>query len=148
MQKLIAQKKAVACPVPDCPGYAHLMEDEKIRACNKCKYSLCTACGMNFHPNLTCEENLENKDETFERLMLSLNCKKCPTYGAPVEKIRGRQFLSCTSAICKGRNHLCFLCGKFLTYALHYTHFKTKGPFGDSCNTLDGIPEDVKIIQE
>ena len=148
MQKLITQKKAIACPVPDCPGYAHLIEDEKITACNKCNFSLCTACGMSVHPNLTCEENLENKDETLDRLLLSLNCKKCPTCGVPVEKISGCQFLYCTSPICKGSKHLCFLCGKFLTEALHHAHFKTKGPYGDSCNTLDGIPEDVKIIQE
>ena len=35
-QLLCAQGKAVACPVPDCPGYAHLIPGEKITACSKC----------------------------------------------------------------------------------------------------------------
>lgn len=145
MQKLISEKKAIACPVPDCPGYAHLIPDEKITACNKCKCSLCTACGLDVHPNITCEENLNARDDALDRLLLSQNWKKCPTCGVPVEKMSGCQFLYCTSPICKGNKHLCFLCGKFLTEALHHAHYKTKGPYGDSCNTLDGIPEDVKI---
>lgn len=35
------------------------------------------------------------------------------------------------------------MCGRFVIEAQHFSHYKTKGPFGDTCNTLDGIPEDI-----
>ena len=143
-QALVAQKKAVSCPVPDCPGYAHLLKDEKITACCKCKCSLCAFCGLSVHPGITCEENAkDSQDDEFQKLMLSQNWKKCPTCGVPVEKLDGCQFLYCSSMICKGRNCLCNICGRFVIEEQHFSHYKTKGPFGDTCNTLDGIPEDV-----
>ena len=143
-QALVAQKKAFPCPVPDCPGYAHLLQYEKITACCKCKCSLCTACGLSAHPNMTCEENSkESLDEEFQKLIFSQNWKKCPTCGVPVEKIDGCQFLYCSSTICKGRNFLCNLCGRFVIMAQHYTHYKSKGPYGNTCNTLEGIPENI-----
>jgi hypothetical protein len=143
-QILVAQKKAVSCPVPDCPGYAHILEHEKITACCKCRCTLCCSCGLAVHPGITCEENAkESQDETLEKLLLSQNWKKCPTCGVPVEKLDGCQFLYCSSMICKGRNNLCYICGRFVIEAQHFSHYKTKGPFGDTCNTIDGIPEEV-----
>lgn len=143
-QTLCAQGKAVACPVPDCPGYAHLIANEKITACNKCKCTLCCECKGPVHPGITCEENLKiSRDSNLEELILSQNWKKCPTCGVPVEKIDGCQFLYCDSKICRGRNNLCYICGRFVVEAQHFSHYKTKGPFGDTCNTLDGIPEDI-----
>lgn len=73
-QKLVAEKKAVNCPVPDCPGYAHILKDEKITACCKCKCTLCCFCGLGVHPGMTCEENSQiSQDETLEKLLLSQN---------------------------------------------------------------------------
>ena len=143
-QKLVAQNQAVNCPIPDCPGYAYILKDEKITACCKCRCTLCCSCGLSIHPGITCEENKAvNQDETLEKLLLSQNWKRCPTCGVPVEKMDGCQFLYCDSLICKGKNNLCYLCGRFVIEAQHFSHYKTKGPFGDTCNTLDGIPEDV-----
>ena len=143
-QLLVAQDKAVTCPVPDCIGYAHIIPGEKITACNKCKCSLCCLCKSAVHPGITCEESrLNGKDAALEELILSQNWKKCPTCGVPVEKIDGCQFLYCDSLICKGRNNMCYICGRFVIEAQHFSHYQTKGPFGDTCNTLDGIPEDI-----
>lgn len=141
-QTLTAQGKAVACPVPDCIGYAHLIPGEKITACNKCTCSLCALCKNAVHPGVTCEENkINDLDSELEKLILSQNWKKCPTCGIPVEKIDGCQFLYCDSQVCRGRNNLCFLCGRFVIEAQHFSHYLTKGPYGDSCNTLEGLPE-------
>jgi hypothetical protein len=27
--------------------------------------------------------------------------------------------------------------------AQHYSHYKSKGPYSNTCNTLDGIPENI-----
>lgn len=143
-QKLVAENKAVNCPIPDCPGYAYILKDEKITACCKCRCTLCCSCGLSIHPGISCEENKAvNQDETLEKLLLSQNWKRCPTCGVPVEKMDGCQFLYCDSLICKGKNNLCYVCGRFVIEAQHFSHYKTKGPFGDTCNTLDGIPEDI-----
>ena len=143
-QLLAAQGKAVACPVPDCPGFAHILEGEKITACNKCRCTLCCLCKLSVHPGITCEENMkESRDSALESLILSQNWKKCPTCGVPVEKVDGCQFLYCSSPICRGKNNLCYLCGRFVVEDQHFAHYKTKGPYGDTCNTLDGIPEDI-----
>ncbi|MEH9030940.1 IBR domain-containing protein, partial [Klebsiella pneumoniae] len=140
VQKLIAQNKAMHCPLPNCEGFGHLIPDEKITACNKCKCSICTACKKAVHPGITCEEAAANsEDSQIEDLLLSQNWKKCPTCGVPVEKIDGCQFVTCTSPLCKGSNALCYLCGRFLIEAQHFNHYKTKGPFGDTCNTFEGI---------
>ncbi|OMJ85235.1 hypothetical protein SteCoe_13471 [Stentor coeruleus] len=147
-QTLCAQGKAVACPVPDCPGYAHLIANEKITACNKCKCTLCCQCKGPVHPGMTCEENLKiSRDSSLEQLILSQNWKRCPTCGVPVEKLDGCQFLYCDSKICRGRNNLCYICGRFVVESQHFSHYKTKGPFGDTCNTLDGLPEDIDSTQ-
>jgi IBR domain, a half RING-finger domain len=142
-QLLAAQGKAIPCPVPDCIGYAHIIPTEKITACNKCRCTLCCLCKSAVHPGLTCEESLKNgSDSALEDLILSQNWKKCPTCGVPVEKIDGCQFLYCDSQICRGVNNLCYICGRFVIEDQHFSHYKTKGPFGDTCNTIDGIPED------
>lgn len=150
IQKLVSDKKAFYCPKPKCEGFGHLLLDEKITACTKCKCSICTSCNKPLHPLATCEEAISVlEDSQIEDLVLSQNWKKCPNCGAFVEKSDGCQFVKCYSSICKGVNALCYLCGRSLIEAQHYSHYKLKGPFGNTCNTLDGIDEQtISNIQD
>lgn len=144
IQKLVAEGKVFYCPHKGCEGFGHIILNEKITACTKCRTSLCTACKEEVHPGITCEAAKElTRDDVLEEFLLSQNWKKCPTCGSAVEKIDGCQFITCHSPVCKGKNALCYLCGRFVIEAQHFSHYKTKGPFGDTCNTLDGIKEDV-----
>ena len=144
IQKLVAMKKAIYCPVKDCEGFGHLIPDEKITACNKCKYSLCALCGKTVHPGILCEEfESVEEDLVLNEFYRVNNIKKCPTCGVGVQKIDGCQFIVCHSPLCKGNNALCYLCGRFVIEDQHFSHYKTNGPFGDTCNTLDGLTEEV-----
>ncbi|OMJ69920.1 hypothetical protein SteCoe_32215 [Stentor coeruleus] len=146
IQKLVADKKALYCPITICEGFGYLLPDEKITACTKCKCSICTNCYKIVHPCITCLEAANAlEDSLIENLILSQNWKKCSNCGAFVEKIDGCQFVRCCSSLCKGVNALCYLCGKTLIEAQHYSHYKLKGPFGNTCNTLDGIDEEIVI---
>jgi hypothetical protein len=139
--RLVNDGKAKPCPMPDCPGIGHILIAEETTACNKCRTTLCISCGLCYHPGITCEESLKSNDHDFELFITNSKMKKCPTCGVLVEKLDGCQFLYCSSPTCKRQSFLCNLCGKKLTEALHHNHFKTKGPYGDSCNTLDGIQD-------
>ena len=144
IQKLVSQNKAIYCVIPDCDGFGHIIPNEKITACFKCKCTMCTSCKGAIHPGITCEEAMVGSpDETLNELIMSENWKKCPTCGVPVEKIDGCQFITCRSPLCKSRNAMCYLCGRFVVEDQHFSHYKTEGPFGNTCNTLEGIPEDV-----
>ena len=144
VQKLVSQNKAFYCPKLGCEGYAHLITNEKISACITCKTTICNSCKNHVHVGITCEEAKElTRDTEMEEFLLGMNWRRCPTCGSGVEKIEGCQFITCQSPVCKGKNALCYLCGRFVIEAQHFSHYKTKGPFGDTCNTFDGIPEDV-----
>ena len=55
--------------------------------------------------------------------------------------------MTCLSSFCLKRTHFCNLCGKQLTDKGHWGHYSLKGPYGDSCNTLDGI-EDAEGVSK
>lgn len=143
-EQLSALGKAIPCPVPDCPGFGHILPLEKITACSKCKCTLCCQCKKGAHPGSTCEEACAlDKDESLEELIFSQNWKKCPTCGVTVEKLDGCNFVTCSSSLCRERNSLCYLCGRFVIEDQHFDHYQTDGPFGITCNTLDGIEENI-----
>jgi IBR domain, a half RING-finger domain len=144
IQKLVAENKAIYCPMPGCGGFGHVLEFEDITACSKCRGSLCNKCKSPVHPGLSCEESkLLKPDVDIDDYIFSQSWKKCPTCGIAVEKVDGCQFVVCYSPLCKGKNALCYLCGRFVIEDQHFSHYERLGPFGDSCNTLDGIPEVV-----
>ncbi|OMJ68483.1 hypothetical protein SteCoe_34049 [Stentor coeruleus] len=142
IQKLVTEKKAFYCPINICEGFGYLLPNEKITACKKCKFSFCIDCNKSVHPLVACEvSTLE--DSKIEDLIQSQNWKKCPNCGVFIEKIHGCQFVKCNSSLCKGVNALCYLCGKSLNDSQHFSHYKTKGPCGNTCNTLDGIDDEI-----
>ncbi|CAG9318423.1 unnamed protein product [Blepharisma stoltei] len=141
-QKLVAEGKAIHCPVPDCKGFGYIFPEDLVTACSECKAGVCIPCKRGSHPGLTCEEYEKvNPEENLNDMLLSRNWKRCPNCGSAVEREDGCNFITCTSPVCRGEKALCNLCGKSLVEAQHFSHFQKEGPFGTTCNTLDGIPE-------
>ena len=142
IQQLVMDQKAVYCPIPDCKGYGHIISAEPITVCVLCRISLCRLCKQVAHPGATCEEfALESLDPDIENYFHSQKLRKCPSCGVPVEKISGCQFVTCNSSLCKGKTALCYVCGMKITESQHYSHFKVNGPYGQTCNTVDGVSE-------
>ena len=74
VQRLVSQNKAIYCVVPGCEGFGHIIPDEKITACTKCRCSICTACKCAVHPGISCEEAvLLNPDTALDELLMSQN---------------------------------------------------------------------------
>ena len=68
--------------------------------------------------------------------------KACPRCKVPVELGDGCKFMRCESHKCKAKTYFCFLCEKKMKLKHHYSHYKINGPFGNTCNTIDGIPDE------
>mmetsp|Transcript_1385 Transcript_1385/g.1374 ORF Transcript_1385/g.1374 Transcript_1385/m.1374 type:complete len:217 (+) Transcript_1385:1-651(+) len=72
VNKIVASGAAILCPVTDCPGYAHIIQDQKTSACTKCMATICISCKSGTHPGQTCEEYAaENKDTQMDSLLRS-----------------------------------------------------------------------------
>lgn len=141
-QKLVAESKAIHCPIPDCKGCGYIFPGDTITACSECKAGVCIPCKKGVHPGISCEEYaLQNPNVFHDDLLLSRNWKRCPNCGCACEREDGCNFITCTSPVCRGERALCNLCGKSLVEAQHFSHFASEGPFGTTCNTLDGTEE-------
>ncbi|CAG9324742.1 unnamed protein product [Blepharisma stoltei] len=139
--QLVVSGKAIHCIVPDCEGYAFIFPNEQTTACIVCRASLCVKCKRGTHPTLTCVENQAlSANDSLDDILFSRKWKRCPCCGIPVEKIEGCNYIACFSPICKGKKGLCYKCGKELDEEQHFSHYTNKGPYGDTCNTLDGLP--------
>lgn len=119
-------------------------------SCIECNKTSCPKCDSQpAHSGKTCEqaaidhqkllalEGQESDAITGE----STNIVKCPKCGSYCELYDGCHFMTCLSSFCLKRTHFCNLCGKQLTDKGHWGHYSLKGPYGDSCNTLDNIED-------
>lgn len=89
-------------------------------------------------PNEKKPKKVEN-DNYLENLKKdSKPCPKCKNF---VYRDSGCNFIKCRWPGCKD-SYFCYLCGIALTVHHHYSHYKTSGPFGKTCNKLDGINDD------
>jgi E3 ubiquitin-protein ligase RNF14 len=68
--------------------------------------------------------------------------KKCPKCGFLIERSDGCNFMTCISSNCLRNTFFCYLCGVELKYSQHFSHYRLKGPFGDTCNVMDQISDD------
>ncbi|CAG9317462.1 unnamed protein product [Blepharisma stoltei] len=142
MLKLVAENKAVHCPVPDCKGFGYISPNDIHTACSACKAGICVVCKNGAHPGMTCEAYKSQFAEfKLDEMMLSRNWKRCPKCGAACMREDGCNYVICQSPICRGTQPFCNLCGKPLVQKQHFSHFLAQGPFGNICNTLDGTPE-------
>ena len=69
----------------------------------------------------------------------SRRCPKCKNF---VLKDSGCNFIKCRWPGCKD-SYFCYLCSAVLKSTQHYSHYKTSGPFGRTCNKLDNIKDEA-----
>lgn len=85
------------------------------------------------------EQNAKVNDELFVE-NLKKESKACPKCKNFVFRDSGCNFIKCRWPGCKD-SYFCYLCGASLTINHHYSHYKISGPFGKTCNKLDGIKD-------
>jgi hypothetical protein len=131
------------CPLCDTPAEVK-MKKSTFKCSNKtCRAKICTRCGV-VHGKISCKKyrkkvESEKNDTEFKALNDKYKYTKCPKCGIVVEKNEGCNYMTCTSSKCKKKNiSFCYLCGKKIK---SYSHFERTGCYGNSCNTLDRIPE-------
>lgn len=88
------------------------------------------------------DKNKKLQEEKKNLDFIAKNFTKCPKCKTPVEKESGCNFMKCRWPGCKD-SYFCLLCNKALTVIDkqindHYTHYRLSGPFGKTCNTMDG----------
>ena len=120
--------------------------DSEVFPCLVCDKTICPKCDTSpAHIGMTCQENRVKKeslkDQTSGEQDMGSNIVKCPKCGSYCELYDGCSFMTCLSSFCLKRTHFCNLCGKQLTDKGHWGHYTLKGPYGDSCNIIDGIED-------
>ena len=117
---------------PFCPALMEISIFLKEIQCRGCKKIYCPQCNE-LHTGKKCrnKEIAESKVEGSEN-------KKCPKCGEGIEKCEGCNFVECPWPACH-KTFFCYICLKTLTRIQHYTHYTNSGPYGNTCNTLDGI---------
>lgn len=143
--------------------------EEVLKYCPRCDYGEfispsaerfnCISCGMKMcpncneeppHPGLTCRESREQKTLKLKSLseeskapeLAIEGVKSCPKCGFLIERSDGCNFMTCISSNCLRQTFFCYLCGLELKYSEHFSHYRLKGPFGDTCNHIDNISDD------
>lgn len=115
---------------PHCPARMEISVRIKEVQCKGCGAVYCPQCNI-LHSGRKCKD--QESDERSEE-------NTCPKCKEGVEKLEGCNFVKCPWPNCRN-SYFCYLCGKELTRVQHYSHFTKSGPFGGTCNSLDGIPE-------
>jgi hypothetical protein len=106
--------------------------------CGGCLRDDCSTCLEFRSIELKNKQRVIEEDERIlEESMKALGFKRCPHCKSMCEKISGCKFMRCYSPLCKGKNAFCYLCVLPLDESQHYSHYKSQGPFGEICNTLE-----------
>ena len=98
----------------------------------------CKGCNKTFCPQ--CNEPHTSKNCRSTKNSIEIHEKVCPKCGEAVEMINGCNFMKCPWPQCKN-SFFCYVCLKPLSRLQHYSHYFTKGPYGNTCNTLEGIKD-------
>jgi hypothetical protein len=141
------------CNGNDCEWFVIVGLDLEVVVCQSCRKKSCPKCRDEPHVGITCEENERQKkekaekakekaiDDEFKLAAKAMGFKTCPHCLSMCERISGCNFMKCYSKACGGKKNFCLLCERAITDAQHYSHYKAQGPFGKTCNGLDGTPE-------
>ena len=122
--------------------------------CLICNIKMCPSCNSEPpHPGMSCRqyrEYMANQEEESKKEpeMAIEGVKKCPQCGFLIERSDGCNFMTCISSNCLRNTFFCYLCGIELKYSQHFSHYRLKGPFGDTCNMLDQISDDEDEDEE
>ena len=118
-----------------CGAFYEIPKNLKLFECLNCKRSYCPQCNNN-HPGVSCAEYLSKAQPNFGDMMI-VQCPKCKE--AINLDPNGCNFVKCMWSGCL--NNFCALCLESLEPSAHYTHYQRSGPFGKTCNTLDGLSQ-------
>lgn len=78
--------------------------NNKLYECANCRFNMCGhGCGMYYHGNTNCGEDVKDATETIIKLFINSQCPKCKQY---LEKITG-----CNHMSCRCGTHYCNKCG-------------------------------------
>ena len=137
------------CQGKDCEYFELL--DERIESfeCPLCAEIKCPNCRDEPHKGINCEANFKRKkeakdkqlDDDFIKAAKELGFRTCPHCKSMCERISGCKFMRCFSPLCKGKKSFCLLCEMAMNEDQHFSHYKSKGPYGEICNTMDGTHE-------
>jgi hypothetical protein len=141
-KKISESEKIVYCA--DCDAETNVKKVRSKNTCQVCQRKICRKCCFVYSP-VCCGSAVDVEEFGELKDFVSF----CPMCNAPVLAFdpnsmkNGCNFLKCSNNSCS-QCYFCFLCKKILTVRFtqidqHYTHYKTSGPFGKTCNTLDKI---------
>ncbi|CAM8888095.1 unnamed protein product [Rhodiola kirilowii] len=118
------------CPSPDCPSVYRAADPGDTAppgfSCGACLVETCTRCHLEFHPNISCEQYKEFKEDPDSSLKQWCigkedQVKSCPTCRRTIEKIEGCNHIECLCGM-----HLCWACLEtFGSSEDCYTHLRS-----------------------
>ena len=107
------------CPTPGCEYMFFFEKGENHFICPECNKEYCLFCKNVWHYGMTCQENIDSKDENkldekFKEFVKGKNYKICPKCKFWVEKSEG-----CNHMKCRCGAHFCYKCGKLIPTQIH-----------------------------
>lgn len=97
------------CPTPDCQTVYRPAKEGTSLQCTSCLNRICTACHVEYHDGMTCEEhqdNLKGGMDAFRRWSEQNGAKPCPKCHIYIQKSEGCNHMTCIN--CK--THICWVC--------------------------------------
>ncbi|KAG6541481.1 hypothetical protein Mapa_017155 [Marchantia paleacea] len=113
------------CTTADCPNVYRVTATGDRFACAACSVQICTACHVEYHEDLSCEEYERYKLDPDASLQAwregKIDVKNCPSCGSVIEKVDG-----CNHMVCICGKHVCWVCLKtFVDASPCYDHLRT-----------------------
>jgi len=135
------------CPTPDCEQIYRCGSTGVRDAlqCPSCFATICSACHMEAHEGLTCQERLRlrDQDELSNRwIEEQRNVKRCPSCQILIEKIEG-----CNHMTCKCGSHICWVCmGVFPAQDIYQHMQAAHGSYYEE-RLADAIPGPAPVLR-
>jgi len=152
---LLAETTCRWCPRPDCntPVVADPSHESfPCLSCSKCSTQFCFTCSTDWHPGLSCEENMKElkksqnlEEKQTEEWKKKHHVRKCPRCAVDIEKDTGCNHMTCSSCnyqfcwICKKKfttDHYRKGSCKSLRYTSHPTLKKRLLTLGGTCQSI------------
>ncbi|KAL4506736.1 hypothetical protein ABPG72_001157 [Tetrahymena utriculariae] len=119
--KILKNPNNKFCTKPDCEGYITLdsSSSQPFQLCNVCQTEICVKCFSQWHPRVSCSQNMEkNIQKYIEKNVVQL----CPNCKIKIEKMTGCNHITCS--FCK--HEWCWLCKSKYSRS----HFEKFNPIG------------------
>lgn len=97
------------CPTPDCQVVYRPAREGTSLQCTSCLNRICTACHVEYHDGMACEEHRDNMKggmDAFRRWREENSVKSCPKCHVHIQKNGGCNHMMCV--YCK--THICWVC--------------------------------------